>query len=260
MSYFLADVVVALAAILAPQTNAQIVYGEEGFNRVVESGPHVQVLEDPAGDVFELAPTTQGGADPSRYRKWTGVLIKFKAESSKSGATIADHRGIVEALVDVVVVSLQELAHSHKHNVRNMAGAFIVNPFDADDLSPSTAYYELRFQYARALNVTAAVGALTGLVVGRSVIAHRLVVPPTPGASITGVTSGVATVGGLAGIDDAYVGRTLTLTGGSNAGNDGDFVITAVVDDATVQITNSNASVDTDLTWSVSDDEAAQES
>lgn len=257
MSCFLALFTVAIAAQLATQTKAQVVYGDEGFGRVVESGPHVQVLDDPSGDDFELAPTTQGGSSPSRYRKWTGVLVRFKGASTKPGAKLADHRGVVEALCDLFVISAKELAHSKKLEIRNVAGAVVEDIANEVGTNPASAEYQLRFQCARALNKAKAVSALQGLLLSSEVIAHRQVIPPTLGASITTIVNGVVTVGGLAGIDASFVGKMLTLSG-SLAENDGDFEITAVVDAATVQITNANASIESDLTWSVSDDEDAQ--
>ena len=65
---------------------------------------------------------------------------------------------------------------------------------------------------------------------------------------------------GLDGIDASFVGKTLTLAGGAAAANDGDFAIATVIDGTSVTIANPNASVDTGLVWSVSDDEPAQES
>jgi hypothetical protein len=259
VSYFLAALTYAIAAQLTPQTKVKIVYGDEGFGRVVESGPHIQVLEDPSGDLFEVPPTIQSGSEPTRYRKWTGVLVKFKGASTKPGAKIADHRGVVEALADLFVVTLQEVAHSNKQKVQAIAGTTVDDYTDEVGTNPSSAYYQLRFQYCRALNKEKSLVALEGLLVGKAVIAHRLVVAPTPYATVTSVVTGVATVGGLSGIDASFVGKTLTLSGGSVAGNAGSFPIASVIDDATVTIANASAGVDTNLTWSVSDDEAAQE-
>jgi hypothetical protein len=263
VSCFLSLLTAAIAAQLAPQTKAKIVYGDEGFGRVVESGPHIQVLDDPTGDTFGGAPTTQGGSTPTRYRKATGVLVRIKGASSKPGATIKDHRGVVEALTDLLVITIQEVAHApgHSLDVIDITGNVVDDLTDEVGANPASAEYTLRCKVVRGLNKAKAVEALTGLVVEREIIAHRLVVAPTEGASITAVAAGgVATVGGLSGIDASYVGKTLTLTGGTVAANAGDFIITAVIDSATVQITNAAASIDSGLTWSVSDDELAQES
>jgi hypothetical protein len=258
VSCFLKDLTDALAAQITPQTKVKVVYGDEGFGRVVESGPHVQILEDPGGDEFDKAPTTQGGATPSRFRKWTGVLVRIKGASSKPGAKLADHRGVVEAIADLVVVSVEEVAHAHSQNVRNITGTTVDDLTDDIGDNAASAYYQLRFKYARALNKAKAISALEGLVVDRSVIAHRMVIAPTDGSAITSVSPVV--VNGLAGIDPSFVGKTLTLDGGTAVGNRGDFSIDTVLDDSSVQITNANASIDTGLSWAVSDDEPAQES
>ncbi len=262
MSCFLSLLTAEIAAQLAPLTKAKIVYGDEGFGRVVESGPHIQVLDDPTGDAFGGAPTTQGGSTPTRFRKATGVLVRIKGASSKSGATLADHRGVVEALSDLFVITIQEVAHApgHSLDVVDITGNVVDDLTDEVGANPASAEYTLRCKVVRGLNKAKAVEALTGLVVEREIIAHRLVVAPTEGAEITAVAAGVATVGGLSGIDASYVGKTLTLAGGTVAANAGDFIITAVIDSATVQITNAAASIDSGLTWSVSDDELAQES
>lgn len=259
MSCFLSLFTAALAASLATQTKAKVVYGDEGFERTVETGPHVQVLDDPAGDMFGGAPTTQGGSDPTRYRKSTAVLIRIKGASSKPGATIADHRGVVEALTDLVVITMQEVAHAPGHSltVQNITGNVVDNVADEVGTNPASAEYEIRCKIVRGVNKEKSIAALSGLLVGREVIAHRMVIPTTPGAAITAFASNIATVGGLAGIDSSFVGKTLTLDGGAASGNRGDFPIATVIDDTSVTISNPNASIDSGLTWAVSDDEDA---
>lgn len=259
MSYFLKDFAVALALALTAQTKVQVVYGDEGFARSFETGPHVQVLEDPAGDVFTKAPTTQTGVQPSRFRKQVGVLIKVKGASTKSGATLADHRGVVDALADLIVIATEEISHQYKQTIGDFAGATIDDQSDGAGANPAFASYELKFKWLRGVNKAK---ALTNFAASfdNGVIAHRMVIPTTDGAAITAKVVDTVTVGGLAGIDASFVGKTLTLDGGASEGNRGDFPIVTVLDDSSVQITNANASVDTGLSWAVSDDEPAQES
>lgn len=260
MTYFLKSFTDDLATSLKAQTKVAVVYGDEGFARVVESGPHVQVLEDPAGDVFDKAPTTQGGTTPSRFRKQAGVLVRIRGASGKSGATLADHRGVVDALADLIAISAEEIAHSHKLDVTSMLGTTVDDQTDDVGQNPASAYYQLRFKIVRGINKAKAIEALQGAVASSSVIAHRMVIATTAGASITNVAAGVATVSGLEGLDASFVGKTLTLAGGANAPNRGDFPIATVIDATSVTIANPNASIDSGLTWAVSDDEAAQES
>lgn len=260
MSYFLKSFQLALAAALMAQTKVQVVYGDEGFARNVETGPHVQILEDPSGDIFDKAPTTQGGESPSRFRKQVGILVKVKGASPKSGATLADHRGIVDALVDLIVIATEEIAHQHAQTIGEFSGTTVDDLSDDAGSNPSFAYYQLKFKWVRGVNKAKSIAALVGIGVDRSVIAHRMVIPPTDGAAITAKSGDTVTVGGLAGIDSSFVGKTLTLDGGASEGNRGDFPIVTVVDASNVTITNANASIDTGLSWAVSDDEPAQES
>jgi len=257
VTYFLKSFTVALAAALTAQTKAQVVYGDEGFARSHESGPHVQVLEDPSGDVYAKAPTTQGGAQPSRYRKQVGILIKIKGASSKSGANLHDHRGVVDALADLIVIAVEEISHQHKQQIGDIAGTTIDDLSDEAGANPAFAYYQLKFKWVRGVNKAKALEALAASF-DTGIIAHRMVIPTTPGAAITDKTDDTITVSGLAGIDASFVGKTLTLDGGASVGNRGDFPIVTVIDDTSVTITNANASIDTGLTWAVSDDEPAQ--
>lgn len=257
MSCVLALFTAALATAITPQTKAKFVYGDEGFGRETEEGPHVQVIDDPAGDTYEIAPTTQGGDKPSRFRKWAGVIVRIKGASSKSGATLADHRGLVEALADVLVISLPEVAHAHKLNVRSITGAVVEKQDDDLGTNPASAYYQIRFQLERPLNKKKSLEILAADI-ENGVIAHRMIVPLTEGAWISAFVGDVATISGLSGIDASFVGKTLTLAGGEAEGNRGDFPIASVIDATSVTITNANASIDTGLTWAVSEDEPAQ--
>lgn len=69
------------------------------------------------------------------------------------------------------------------------------------------------------------------------------------GASVT-VSGATVIVSGLSGIDDTSLGRFLDLSGASNAGNNGIFPITSVVDATTVWVDNPAAVTEAGLAWS----------
>ncbi len=70
------------------------------------------------------------------------------------------------------------------------------------------------------------------------------------GSGVVGVTSGFATITGLAGMVDSNVQQYLTLAGGV-AGNTGTFQIQTVLSDSSVIIANTAAVVGGSLSWSV---------
>ncbi len=83
-------------------------------------------------------------------------------------------------------------------------------------------------------------------------------VPPLPalsGASPKVSKSGAtATISKLSGLSSAHVGKTITLAGAGNAGNNGAFVINAVLSSSKLQVTNAAAVNETGgagFTWSI---------
>lgn len=76
------------------------------------------------------------------------------------------------------------------------------------------------------------------------------------GVSVTGVASGVATLSGLSGLTQAYVGTYVTLSGGSasNGANNGFFKVKSVIDATHATVLNGSAVTENTgaLGWSVS--------
>ena len=61
------------------------------------------------------------------------------------------------------------------------------------------------------------------------------------GATVATPVAGIATITGLGNMSPLSVGRTLSLYGATNPGNNGDFLITAYVSATSVKIANANA-------------------
>lgn len=64
------------------------------------------------------------------------------------------------------------------------------------------------------------------------------------GASVSAVAAGIATITGLGNMSTLSVGRSLTLYGAANAGNNGTFTITEYVSASSVKVSNANAVVE----------------
>jgi hypothetical protein len=58
-------------------------------------------------------------------------------------------------------------------------------------------------------------------------------------ASVTAFSAGVATIEGLVNINPDMIGKSITFTGASNAGNNGTFVVFSWIDQSSVTITNA---------------------
>lgn len=244
MSAILDSLAAALSTALAgANLPAEVFFGREGFTREIESGPTIQILYDAGGDTYEAGSARQGDA-ATRFTKWTGAFVNVWGSSSKSGATESDHKEAVEALVDMFLMKLLEIAHTNKLALRNLRGSFIVPDSDAPDGDAFGAHYTVQFQLGRGLNETAAMKAAADLTPMQTVIVSAPSAPDLASgaaASVTAAGAGLSTLAGLAGITSDMVGLLLVMSGSASASNDGKFRIAAYIDATSVQIENAAA-------------------
>lgn len=250
------------------QVPGEVIFGHEGFDRVIPQTPRVQVLYDEdAGDTF-VPPGVVRGAPPPAVSWWkrTGCVALIQGASDADGAAEDDHKAVVELLVDYFLVAAQAIAHNNRNLVQDVKGRFV--PFDAGlDGTPGQAEfgarYELHFSFLRAvLEPPAQKIAKTNLVPAQGVlVAPQTNVAPITGnaASITAFSSPKATVGGLSGITSSVVGLAMSISGASNPLNNGTFPITDFIDGATVKIANPAGSApdgfNGHLIWSITNAE-----
>lgn len=248
MSSFLGDLAQKMGALLLasgfPLVTQGVVFGHEGFDRETETGPYVQILQDPAGDAYEAGTAQQGPS--ATVIKYCGVLVHFQASSSKPGATEDDHVAALELLTDAFVFNLVALSHHAKVRLRNLKSATVEVDMQA---SQPTAKMTMQCQIGRGVNRPAPQTA-SSAILPKMVIRARE--PSSTEPSATALASGThaaidslsgdgATLTGLGGVDAAWVGLDLVVTGAASDPNNGTFRIRSVVDATSVIAINGAA-------------------